>query len=105
KIAAAPLAARILPVTVWTGKDMLIFGGAGTSVNYSDSAGLRLRPSHKEMVDAASLTPRACRAELDARRMDRPVSGRWWGRQPNRPPEGRRRIRSRDQQLDAPPRC
>jgi Galactose oxidase, central domain len=34
----SPLADQDLPVTVWTGKDMLIFGGSGTSGASSDGA-------------------------------------------------------------------
>ena len=38
KLAAGPLAGRAGPVAVWTGKDMLIFGGSSTSAAYSDGA-------------------------------------------------------------------
>jgi len=38
KLAASPLAGRASPVTVWTGKDMLIFGGSGTCCAYSTGA-------------------------------------------------------------------
>ena len=38
KLAASPLAGQDLPVTVWTGKDMLIFGGSGTSGASSNGA-------------------------------------------------------------------
>jgi hypothetical protein len=38
KLAAGPLAARTGSVAVWTGKDMLIFGGVSSSGAYSDGA-------------------------------------------------------------------
>ena len=102
----APTEAPLFGDAFWTGKEMIVWGAFPAPGTFSGHlGGFAYDPATRKWSTLPSLTPRACRARFDARRMDRQVPGRWRGRQPNRPPQGRRRLRSHDQQLDAPPRC